>query len=272
MELHHQAKAARTNVAVIVRRVLSAETPWEIDPRYLPAADSEALRRIFRAHRVASALPVLPAITGAAPEITCPQGISSGTVSELRIADRALRTLASTGPANASNAAASRRGPPVALRAGRATPLTRLVANANAWSGWPSRDVCLLTRTGPEWRSADIVVLSKSRDDQARPTPDRSEGGNIASSTEPPSCRGPPQVVGHRSRAAAMTPAKLSDKSARQATAVGALPTANPVVRDNLGRQVPVCAAELDVIETYLDQVLRDLLVSSTAGSEQEQA
>jgi len=251
---------------------VSAETPWEIDPRYLPAADSEALRRIFRAHRVASALPALPAITDAAPEITCAQGINAGAMSELRITDRALRKLASTVPADASNAVASRRGPPLALRTGRATPPTRLVANANAWSGWPARDVCVLTRTVPEWCTADIVVLSNSRDDQTGPILDRSEGGNIASSTEPPSCRGPPQVVGYRSRAAATTPAKLSDKNARQATAVGALPTAGPVVRDNLGRQVPVCAAELDVIETYLDQVLRDLLASSTAGPEQEQA
>jgi hypothetical protein len=50
------------------------------------------------------------------------------------------------------------------------------------------------------------------------------------------------------------------------------LPTADPIVRDNLGNQVPVCAAELDVIETYLDHVLRDLLASSTAGSQKEEA
>jgi hypothetical protein len=41
---------------------------------------------------------------------------------------------------------------------------------------------------------------------------------------------------------------------------------------DNLGdNQVPVRAAELDVIETHLDHVLRDLLASSMGGSEQEQ-
>jgi hypothetical protein len=46
---------------------------------------------------------------------------------------------------------------------------------------------------------------------------------------------------------------------------------ADPIVRDNLGHQVPVCAAELDVIETYLDQVLRDLLASPTPRSQQEE-
>jgi hypothetical protein len=42
------------------------------------------------------------------------------------------------------------------------------------------------------------------------------------------------------------------------------LPAADPVVRDNLGHPVAVGAAELDVIEIYLDQVLRDLLASTT--------
>ena len=50
-------------------------------------------------------------------------------------------------------------------------------------------------------------------------------------------------------------------------TSAGVLPMADPIVRDNLGPQAPVCTAELDVIETYLDHVLRDLLASSTAGS-----
>jgi hypothetical protein len=47
---------------------------------------------------------------------------------------------------------------------------------------------------------------------------------------------------------------------------------ADPIVRDDLVEQVPICAAELDVIDTYLDQVLRHLLASSTADSEQEQS
>jgi hypothetical protein len=37
------------------------------------------------------------------------------------------------------------------------------------------------------------------------------------------------------------------------------------VVRDNLGHPVPISAAELDAIETYLDPVLRDLLVHARA-------
>ena len=37
----------------------------------------------------------------------------------------------------------------------------------------------------------------------------------------------------------------------------------DPAVHDNLGRQVPVCAAELDVLEIYLEHVLQRLLASS---------
>jgi hypothetical protein len=34
----------------------------------------------------------------------------------------------------------------------------------------------------------------------------------------------------------------------------------DPIVRDNLGDPVPITAAEVDAIETYLGPVLRDLL------------
>jgi hypothetical protein len=43
-------------------------------------------------------------------------------------------------------------------------------------------------------------------------------------------------------------------------------------VRDNLGHPVPVCAAEVDAIETYLGTILDELFASSKAGSEPERA
>jgi hypothetical protein len=46
---------------------------------------------------------------------------------------------------------------------------------------------------------------------------------------------------------------------------VGALRPADSIVHDNLGRRVLVCAAELDVIETYLDHVLRDVLATTNS-------
>jgi hypothetical protein len=46
-------------------------------------------------------------------------------------------------------------------------------------------------------------------------------------------------------------------------------PTA-PVVRDNLGDPVPITTAELDAVETYLDEVLRDLFAPVTAACKRE--
>ena len=92
-----------------------------------------------------------------------------------------------------------------------------------------------------------------------------------------PAARSRQVVVGprkerHRSCAVGVAPAKLSPERAPYVPGAGKWPAADPIVRDNLGDQVPVCAAELDVIDTYLDQVLRDLLASPQADSEQEQS
>jgi hypothetical protein len=38
----------------------------------------------------------------------------------------------------------------------------------------------------------------------------------------------------------------------------------DPIVRDNLGDPVPITAAEVDAIETYLGPKLRDLLADTT--------
>ena len=51
----------------------------------------------------------------------------------------------------------------------------------------------------------------------------------------------------------------------------GKWPAGDPTVRDDLGDQIPISAAELDAIETYLDRVLGELL-ATTAGSREEQA
>jgi hypothetical protein len=40
---------------------------------------------------------------------------------------------------------------------------------------------------------------------------------------------------------------------------------ADQVVRDNLGDPIPIADAELDVVEIYLDQLLRDLLPPAVA-------
>jgi hypothetical protein len=42
------------------------------------------------------------------------------------------------------------------------------------------------------------------------------------------------------------------------------------IVRDNLGHPVAIAAAELDAIETYIDPVLRDLLVHARTQREDD--
>jgi len=42
-------------------------------------------------------------------------------------------------------------------------------------------------------------------------------------------------------------------------------------VRDNLGQPIPICAAEVTVIETYLGDALGELFASSKAASQPEQ-
>ena len=51
-----------------------------------------------------------------------------------------------------------------------------------------------------------------------------------------------------------------------------ALPTSDPLVVDNLGYRVPICATELDVIETYLDRALQELLGSGAAAPDREKS
>ena len=263
---------------------------WMIDPRYLPAADSEALRRVLRAHRFASpeplqAIPELPAAicatrilaasagpiparTARAPKTTCDHG------TEVGISDRALQKFASIVSAKAPGIGTSCRGMPQMLRGERIASRTRLVVNASPWSWWPTRHLGILPCAPLGGHVADIVVLGSDRDDQRQRDllPDRSTRGNITSNAELPNCRGHPSV-GDQWWAATEAPSgKRSVECENRSGADGGLSLRHPDVLDNLGHRVPVRAAELDVIEMYLDQALRDLLTSAKAAPEQEDA
>lgn len=138
---------------------------------------------------------------------------------------------------------------------------TRLVVNGSGWSApewgglsWPT-----------PWQPARIIVLGARQGDQTTPV-EPCAGAEIDSSTEPPSCRGPPSRR-RSSHAKAVTAAKpLIDPPGAPALSSG-----DPVVRDDLGEPIPVTAAEVDVIETYLGPLLDELL-GSRPGSESRQA
>lgn len=260
-------------------------TATQIDPRYHATIENKVLPRIFRAHRSASvaSLPefataihatrfvvasedAMPAPTtqDAALNQPCNEG-GSTAAAFVGMSGRVPETAANVLTAEASNAWASRRKRPLVLRVGHTAAQTWLVANA--WSRWPPHDLCVRAQAPRRARTADIIILGNGRDDQSRPLPE------LSASCAPPTCRGPPRsVVAHRPRAAGTTSATLSAKNAGQPPSAGAPLAADPVVHDNLGQQVPVCAAELDAIETYLDHLLQDLLRSPTAGSEWKQA
>jgi hypothetical protein len=122
----------------------------------------------------------------------------------------------------------------------------------------------VLTRPTP-WQQARIIVLGSAHGEQTKPD-EPSPVGNIGSSAEPPSCRGPPS--GRRSSSAqAATAPKPSIRPAPGAPAVS---SGEPIVRDNLGEPIPVAAAEVDVIETYLAPLLDELL--GLGGSDSQQA
>ena len=266
----------------------------QVDPRYLTATTSEALPSIIRAHRSASPAPVVEASAEASsvtrmvaasgesiPASLAPDAasrispkISKAPASDVAVAHSPCRSAASTSPGQQLIVVASCRARPQVFRAETAASAARIVANGGVWSERLQYHRCILTRTPPDRHIADIVVLSgdRSNRDACERFPCPSTGDGTVKSDKPPSCRGPPSTAGHGSRPIETVPVERSAKDACEVPAAAALQPDDPIVRDNLGHHVPVCAAELDVIETYLDQILRDLLASSTAGSGQKEA
>lgn len=270
----------------------NAGAPGEIDPRYLPAGDNGALRSVFRAHRFVSATPALEATTHrpgaicasrmvvasvapfrpAAALQSAPRvagKISTSAPSDLAMESSPYRKAARASCGQAPLVLASRRARQQISRAEPAVSTVRLVANGDPWSERRALDRCILTRAPPDRHIADIVVLNGDRGGRDQPDfPGPSTCDGTVKGDEPPSCRGPPPTNGKRRRPTETVPVERSAEGSHKVPAVGALRPADPVVRDNLGHQVPVCAAELVVIETYLEQVLREVL--ATVRSDQD--
>jgi len=146
----------------------------------------------------------------------------------------------------------------------RTAPKTRLVANAGICWDWPVRCAGAPLRGSTGSIAADVIVLADrdGRDrDQASP-----DFAPEAATPAQPGCRGPPIGGSQRLVHAELTPANCAtDKRHRS----GAEPPAAPAdlaVIDNLGDRIPVGAAEVEIVETYLDDVLRELLAAVGAG------
>jgi hypothetical protein len=216
---------------------MGCEAVDRLDPAYLPALDSDAVRRVLRSHRSAVAVAPVQAI-----------------------AETCSRRPAAAAPTAATLVESDRR---VAFtRCAEQSVPTRLVVNG---SGWSASEWSTLTWPTP-WQPTRVIVIGARQGDQTTPA-EPCAGVEIGSSTEPASCRGPPSRR-RSSHAKAVTAAKPSISPAPGATALSA---GDLVVRDNLGEPIPVTAAEVDVIETYLGPLLDDLL-GSRSGSESQQA
>jgi hypothetical protein len=165
---------------------------------------------------------------------------------------------------------ASRQARPPVVRAGTAAVTARLVANG-AWSDRLAHHRCVLKRTPPDWHVADIVVLSGDRCDRDQPKlPGPSTANCTIKIDKPPSCRGPPTTDRQRTPPTETVTVERLAEDASKVPVVSPSRPANPIVCDDFGRQLPVRAAELDVIETYLDHVLREVLATPGSGRDSQ--
>jgi MFS family permease len=132
-----------------------------------------------------------------------------------------------------------------ARRVTRSRCRTRLVANAHGWAAPPDgTDTLIVTR----------AQHGRDEPSAAQPRPrEVSPGSAAASGQTAPVPRVPP----------ASTPPAQAEMRDRQEQPDA--PNPDLVVRDNLGDPVPITAAEVDAIETYLGPKLRDLLADAAA-------
>ena len=127
----------------------------------------------------------------------------------------------------------------------------RLIANAGRWLPRDLHGTRSAATPGP---SASVIVLADDnrRGDQPRAL-DISAGSSASSET---ACRGPPSPPSRLVGTADNTPRQHHDVE----------------VVDNLGRPAPVGVAELNVIESFLGDVLGDVLAASGAAKDRQTA
>jgi hypothetical protein len=222
----------------------------DIDSRYLTYTSDEALRQVFRALRAATCRVLVPARSAGlcSGQAVLDRVSDAGAASDADASKRASPRAVATRLAAAQTVARSWKG---RHREKVITGRLRLVANGAVWPRWT-------TRVGsPAARAVEVIVLSASQDDRAQPPPDASVGPDGSDSTARPAARGPPQVVARQREVTESATGRRLGGSAN----------ASPediIVRDDLGPQIPICAAELEVIKTYLGHVLDGLLAAST--------
>ncbi len=254
-----------------------------IDARYTVGPQGQRLRSILLSHRFIVPVPSLGDAGSAAPPRAEAgaaweaDGVRSGTglvmADQRPAADRHPVRMAAT-----SDGAFDCPPPPMAgivkdyrgrgqRSSKRRVSKALLVANAGVWLDCPTRFQVDARRAPAEIRAADVIVLADRSSRDGQPA-HRGVASQPATTTQP-GCRGPP--VGVSQRQVSSGPGGIS-KSFREKGQQRAETPADPAVVDNLGDCVPVSATELEVVETYLDDELRDLLATVAAGQDHRES
>jgi hypothetical protein len=246
----------------------------DIDTRYLPAIANDALRRASGIHH-----DVLPSGAVAAVELPAASSVPRPAPARALATRTAWKGLQGSASDRGNDAGVSVGGDP----AGHATlERSRPAKNLGVAAGEGTASSCRVARggaglrlavnAGPGWpasgrplaiHEAEVIVLAGCRDAQRMRPAEAATETVRGPGIELPSCRGPPPLGRER-------PARGA--AGRAAPPRRASPDGNPLVRDNFGQPVPICAAEVNVIETYLGDALDELFASSKAASEPEQA
>ncbi len=268
-----QACAGIDVAAAELRLPAQSVAPSLVDPRYLTATAGEALPSVFRTHHPASLAPVVER----GSQASCVTRIVMAArrpISPVATSEAAPRKAASASLGQEFLLVASGRAPPQAFRAGTAAVTTRLVANA----ALPERLAyhrSILTRAPPDRRVADIIVLNGDQSDRyqsARFHGPSTGDGAPGKSDELPSCRERLSVTGQPSRPTKAVSVQHLSENPREVPVAHVQQSANSIVRDNFGHHVPVCSAELEVIETYLDPMLQGWLGRGASASDREKS
>ncbi len=243
-----------------------------VDALYMARPQDEGLRRILLAHRFM--VPLLPPddIGSLAPE--CSDASAVPAAVSIKPGHHAVLTVAAADGLGEQLAAAQRKLGPVLISSKATSALGRTrnnairkafaskrVANAGSRWDWPAFTTAVTSRmSGSDFGCNEIVLTDRNGRDE------NSASGDVAperETTVQSCCRGPPRSTFRRHIAGGPAP---SGKAFRETDRPRANPPADLVVIDNLGDRVPVCEAELEVLEAYLADVLRDVL----GGSETE--
>ena len=221
--------------------VAAEPTPaGSFDVRYLLNERDETLGRLFLTHLAAAQTSCRPPSPERSAGLVSAQPVPARVSDAGAVWEGDAFEFASSKASSTRTAAAKTLSWKGRHRARVMAARFRLVANGDAWRAPVPRRVD---------KTADIIVLSNRQREQAPPPPEASTVSNGAESTARPTCRGPPRP---RARRSAVPP--------------------DPVVCDNFGPRLPIGRAELDVLETYLERELRELLGYMKQAGDSEKA